>query len=133
MNREIKFRAYDGTRWFYFDNHEWTLDFNDISGWNVVKNLPLEELKGRKWDAGESSEKAETFVLMQFTGLKDKNGKEIYEGDQLFITAGYSSVVKFEDGMFVSVYSHPEDGETIPLIDAIGKDTEVIGNIYENI
>jgi hypothetical protein len=43
------------------------------------------------------------------------------------ICAGYSSVVEFQDGMFVSVYSHPEDGEIIPLLDAIGKDTVIIG------
>jgi hypothetical protein len=32
--------------------------------------------------------------------------------------------------MFVSVYSHHEDGETIPLLDAIGKDTVVIGDVF---
>jgi hypothetical protein len=65
----------------------------------------------------------------QFTGLNDSKNKEIYEGDQLFICAGYSSTVEFQDGMFVSVYKHPEDGETIPLLDVIGKDTIVIGDV----
>jgi hypothetical protein len=65
----------------------------------------------------------------QFTGLNDNKNKEIYEGDQLFICAGYSSTVEFQDGMFVSVYKHPEDGETIPLLDVIGKDTIVIGDV----
>lgn len=105
--RTIKFRAWDGKNML----HDIDVSFN---GCMMHDNYEYP-----------------TYPLMQFTGLLDKNGKEIYEGDQLRVCAGYSSTVEFQDGMFVSVYRHPEDAETIPLCDVIGKETEVIGNIYQ--
>jgi len=61
-----------------------------------------------------------------WSGLVDGNGTKIFSGDHLYVCAGYGSVVEFIDGCFMSVYSHPEDGETIPLIDVICDTTEVI-------
>jgi uncharacterized phage protein (TIGR01671 family) len=62
--REIKFRAWDGK--------EMTTTF-EVSSQGVVKFTPL----------GQSPKYLEHYKLMQFTGLLDKNGKEIYEGDIL--------------------------------------------------
>jgi hypothetical protein len=63
-----------------------------------------------------------------YSGFNDSKGTEIYEGDQLNVCAGYTSIVIFKDGMFQSEYHHFEDGETLPLCDVIGKDTVVIAN-----
>jgi hypothetical protein len=100
MNREIKFRAWDKA-FQYFIN------------WSEIK-----------WMRFDSLQKSEDFVFQQFTGLKDKNGKEIYEGDLIAfrsVNNELSMEVKFVNGAF-----------TTELLRYIPKNCEVIGNIFEN-
>lgn len=68
--------------------------------------------------------------VRQFTGLLDKNGVEIYVGDWLQSAPGYTSVIEFKDGAFLSIYSHPEDGEELLITDLNLPTVEIIGNIY---
>lgn len=71
--------------------------------------------------------KTEDAVIEQCTGLKDKNGKLIFEGDVLLFN-GSRNLVHFDDGSFVILH----DGSVfVPIKQKITDVFEIIGNIHE--
>ena len=122
-----KFRAYstEENEMYYPHNDEnvdWTID--DETGFIA----PLVNLGSGMWGM------IDKYVLMQSTGLKDKNGVEIFEGDivktldaDLEVTF---STIKFEEGAFCVDYK--DLGTEFEFLYFVDSPLEVIGNIYEN-
>jgi len=118
MAREIKFRAWDGDRMavpYFFEE-----DPASQGGYRYYDDW-------RELEDGRSR----SCHLMQFTGLKDKNGVEIYEGDILSIPTSFDVPVAIEFNVLGHICAVTEKGQSSLMIGEIER-CETLGNIYEN-
>ncbi len=135
MNRDIKFRAWHKTYKKMFKIGQLTIE---KGSWNY-------EPKDKEF-IGMSISCQPDFILMQYTGLKDKNGVEIYEGDILETCENYGMAecwlryeVKYEEQLAQFVLfptiengTYNNNNWNIPIYEYNEQAREIIGNIYEN-
>ena len=123
----IKFRAWGKYK------KKMHLDENYNKTWEIIYRPPYIGLVAYEIGLKENEE-ADELVLMQFTGLTDVNGKEIYEGDIIKYDEKYIAVVIWENGGFVLKYIDGVDNRlSSSWYDPMdSKITEVIGNVWEN-
>lgn len=121
--REIKFRAWIKEKKAIFEVI--LIDYVSKKVTYIVERI------GHLLNIGH--DKFNDVELMQYTGIKDKDNKEIYEGDILFESFGerYYKVV-FENGSFRAEFKGDFEEYSFDLIDVVAQGCEIVGNIYEN-
>lgn len=148
--REIKFRAWDESSNIMHNNVEFIRSGIEVNDWIVFKS---DKQKLEDNDVLSNPYFQQQIKLMQYTGLKDENGVEIYEGDIAKVLVAYTDydgceykrpsrvynhktkyvniAVSFDSGTFILDTDYTDSlGHTLWLWTQ--EDIEVIGNIYEN-
>lgn len=140
MKREIKFRAWidEETKW------SGTEDVGMFTGFSFKNIYAGNDAADVICDDGRLIEEPDwdKIILMQYTGLKDINGKEIYEGDIVEFSFEYygeryhyitqNGIIKFTGLGFIFWVAEDEAYYFTELNYDSEADIEIIGNIYEN-
>lgn len=135
--REIKFRAWDKENAIMIYDSDSEANFTAFDGQITVKYMIEQYYEGGGEILSRKIKEECDVEIMQFTGLTDKNGKEIYEGDIFHVAKNKKYTVKYLHGtsnfeLYVGCFGlyHDED-LFFPFDEYAMGHGEVIGNIYE--
>ena len=130
MNRPIKFRVRDVQQNKFLPSYgDLGIQFYHEQGkdWHEKQ---VRDIVPVSWFLQDHNNNLGNYIVQQYTGLTDKNGKEIYEGDIIHLKFGELNanlVVKWDK--YMGLKYHNGGWTSLVHVDAHG---EVIGNIFEN-
>ena len=110
MTREIKYKVWDKEKKVMYEEGDF---FDGKGGYVVIDGCKRRDVELRQW-----------------TGLKDKNGKEIYEGDILHNKSEVRFIIEWDNEAMRFVVNKSRWGLTTKAIKRDGY--EIIGNRFEN-
>jgi uncharacterized phage protein (TIGR01671 family) len=122
--RQIKFRAWDKT-----GQHPCMIEVESV----MYDEFDKMSISGKPFDednGGFTHLEEGEFELLQFTGLQDKNGVEIYEGDVIDYGQGRFAEIVYWKGRFTMKGLNFSDGTPSCIVDFYTY--PVVGNIHEN-
>ena len=127
MNREIKFRVWDKYEKQMYPIS--SIDYDIFS--QEIRIIAIGHKNGMctSYNKNHNSEKCDitALELMQYTGLHDKNGKEIYEGDIVKYENMIGKIIFFNGSFILSDLEETEEWE----LGIINEEIEIIGNVFE--
>ena len=126
MNREIKFRIWNNTIKYFVKNLN-----GEIATFTL---LTLSDYLQRN-----SITNIDDFTFLRYTGLQDKNGREIYEGDIIKDLDEENLIIEFQNGSFIAngktiipFWSMLVKNELVQPAMVNSQTFEVVGNVFEN-
>lgn len=128
MNRQIKFRAWDKvTKKFLWPWPDGFYLFGETTCFDLIEQQVREYVP----EGCDPMLRINDVEIMQFTGLHDSEGREVYEGDAVRLKNGDILTIKYSEIVPWFVFVENDGTEYLPSIEDYDN-LKIIGNVFEN-